>query len=214
MSSRLHLGTRFTLFALGALVAWGVAQPAPAHAQAFGGSLDLTFPIFARVPDAVRCGASPTDVLENWPTMSGASAFGAFVLTTSNCVDRTTGSHYNGLFSFDFGGGTTLFGTLVGQIAPPLPPPVGVSTPTSQTLSIVGGTGAFAGASGTLTKAGTITTHADNTMTVRQTVTGTVTAAPEPTPGLMLASGLVAIGVGVRRRRAAPRRDGATDIAG
>jgi hypothetical protein len=198
------MSTRHRLLAPLALLALGAVPVARARAQAFGGSLDLTFPIFARTPDAARCGASPTAFLENWPTMSGTSALGAFDLTTSNCVDRTTGSQSNGLFSFDFGGGRTLFGTLVGQIAPPLPPPVDVPTPTSQTLTIVGGTGAFAGASGTLTKAGTITTHTDNTMTVRQTITGTVTTTPEPATALLLAAGLIGVGTVARRRRGGP----------
>jgi hypothetical protein len=102
------------------------------------------------------------------------SAFGAFAFLSSNCVDRGAGAQFDGRFTFDFGGGRTLFGTYVGQTALPLPPPVGAPAATTQTLTIVGGTGAFAGAGGTLAKVGTYTNNADGGFTLRQTITGTV----------------------------------------
>jgi hypothetical protein len=183
-----------------ALLALGIVSVRPTAAQPFAGTIDVTLPNFARAPDVARCGASATNVLESWPSLAGTSAFGAFLLASSNCVDRSTGSHFNGLFTFDFGGGRTLVGTYVGQIAPPLPPPVGVATATSQTFTILGGTGVFAGASGTLLKAGTFTGNADNTFTLTQTVTGTVNTAPEPATVLLVAAGLVGIGAAARRR--------------
>src|SRR5690348_7706029 len=62
---------------------------APAQAQSFDGAVDVTLPNFARVPDAARCGAAATNALESWPSLAGTSAFGAFALASSNCVDRS-----------------------------------------------------------------------------------------------------------------------------
>jgi hypothetical protein len=198
------MSSRHQPLALLALVALGVAPAARARAQAFAGTVDVTLPNFARVPDPARCGASPANVREDWPSIPGTSAFGAFVLASSNCVARSAGSHFDGRFTFDFGGGRTLFGTYVGQITLQLPPPLGVPFVTSQTLTIVGGTGAFAGAGGTLSKVGTFTLNAGDTFTLRQTITGTVSTVPEPATVLLLAAGLVGGGAVARRRRGAP----------
>ena len=198
--------SRIQILAPLALVVLGAASAARAHGQAFTGAIDVTLPNFARTADPARCGAFPANIREEWPSLAGTSTFGAFGLASSNCVDRSTGSHFNGRFTLDFGGGRTLFGTYLGQVALPLPPAVGAAAATSQTLTILGGTGTFAGAGGTVSKAGTITINANGTFTLNQSLTGTVSTVPEPTTVVLLAGGLVAIGAVARRRRAIPVR--------
>jgi hypothetical protein len=39
---------------------------------------------------------------------------GSFTSTESHCLNSATGNLSNGLFTFDFGGGNTFFGTYVG----------------------------------------------------------------------------------------------------
>ena len=193
-----------------ALVVLSVASATRAHAQAFTGTIDVTLPSLPPAPDLARCGATPPNIRIDFGAAPGTSAFGAFTYASSNCVDRGTGAFFNGLFTFDFGSGRTLFGTYVGQVALPLPPPVGVVTALSETLTILGGTGAFAGAGGTIAAAGSETVNADNTYTLRLGMTGAVSTVPEPATLLLLAGGLVATGMLARRRRAISRRVGAS----
>ena len=197
----------------GMLAVLGVTPFTRVDAQAFNGSIDVALPNFARVPDLARCGANPPNVREDWPSTPGTSTFGAFLFASSNCLDTGTGSHFNGLFTFDFGGSNTLFGTYLGQAAVPLPPPVGVANGISDALTILGGTGAYAGAGGTLSKVGTFTRNADNTFTLRQSLTGTVSTVPEPATVLLLAGGLVGVGVVARRRRRVPADSGGSAAA-
>jgi hypothetical protein len=191
-----------------ALVALVLLPAARARGQSFVGSTDVTAPNFVPAVDLARCGANPPNVLLPFPIAAGTSNFGAFTATTSNCVDRTSGRFFNGLFAFDFGGGRTLFGTYSGTIALPLPPAIGVPAGISELLTITGGTGAFAGAMGVLTATGAETVNADNTFNLHLNMTGTVSTAPEPNTIVLLASGLCVLGLRVRRRRASAARRG------
>jgi hypothetical protein len=189
-----------------ALVLLALVPGARARGQTFVGSTDVTAPNFIPATDLARCGANPPNVLLPFPIAAGTSNFGAFTATANNCVNRTSGSFFNGLFTFDFGGGRTLFGTYSGTIALPLPPVVGAPAAISELLTITGGTGAFAGAGGVLTATGAETENADNTFNLHLNMTGTVSTAPEPGTVLLCATGLCIVGVGARRRRGAARR--------
>ena len=87
-----------------ALALLDVGTATRAHAQAFTGSVDVTLPTFVPVSDLARCGASPPNVRMDWQSFPGTSNFGAFTYASSNCLDRSTGSFFNGLFTLSFGG--------------------------------------------------------------------------------------------------------------
>jgi hypothetical protein len=189
-----------------ALFALAVLHGARAQGQAFVGSTDVTAPNFIPATDLARCGANPPNVLLPFPIAAGTSNFGAFTATTSNCVDRSSGGFFNGLFTFDFGDGRTLFGTYSGTIALPLPPAVGAPAGITELLTITGGTGALAGARGAITATGAETENADNTFNLHLNMSGTVSTAPEPGTVLLCATGLCIVGLGARRRHGAARR--------
>jgi hypothetical protein len=48
---------------------------------------------------------------------------GSFTSTESHCQNNATGNIFDGLFTFDFGGGNTFFGTYVGTLVGTPPPP-------------------------------------------------------------------------------------------
>jgi hypothetical protein len=173
---------------------------APAHAQptvTFSGN--FTGNIVSRGPGRCGPGRLTFDL-----TVSGfLSPFGAATGTQSACNVPGTFSFFDGLFSLTFVGGATLFGTYHGTLTPIAPP----LFQGNSTLTITGGTGIFAGATGGGTSTGT---QNFATGTVVFQPTGTVSApglVPEPSTFALLAAGLAAVAAIGRAR---PRRRDAT----
>jgi hypothetical protein len=113
-----------------------------------------------------------------------------------------TGDISNGLFSFNFANGNTLFGTISGTTAPR----VGDVATNFFTFSITGGTGLFNGATGTLSGPGTLT-FITGGFNLTNTFSGTITTVPEPTTLLLLGTGLAGVVAKVRKKRKANKSE-------
>ena len=155
---------------------------------------------------AARCGGQTTISIRNAPpgaTSTGTSNLGAFTATMSHCINlppSLTGPTPYGLgeFVFDFGSGNTLFGTYDGQL---LPAGSGLFNLTQIHL-VTGGTGQYAGASGTLTNNGQLTLGQGQPRATH-TITGRILApVPEPGTWLMMLLGFGLVGWGMRRHQA------------
>ncbi|AHG89235.1 PEP motif putative anchor domain protein [Gemmatirosa kalamazoonensis] len=167
----------------------------PAHAKppiAFTGSFTGT--VVTATPGS--CGPNQVDVNA---TFSGLfSPFGAATGTQAACVNLGTFDFTGGVFTLDFGGGNTLFGTSAGSFVMTAPQVFSGSS----TIVIGGGTGMFTEATGTGTTRGTQNLAAG---TVAFDATGTVAgpqlnAVPEPASLALLAGGLGAMAAIGRRR--------------
>jgi hypothetical protein len=142
------------------------------------------------------------------PPGVGASNLGSFTSTESQCQNNATGNVFDGLFTFDFGGGNTFFGTYVGTILgiPPPPTPPGTILTVTFNYTLTGGTGSFVNASGSLLGTGTTTTNPPPIgSSSRINISGTITTIPEPATMVLLGTGLAGIGAAVRKRRKADK---------
>nr|WP_277754200.1 PEPxxWA-CTERM sorting domain-containing protein [Porphyrobacter sp. GA68] len=160
-------------------------------------------------PAAARCGSrATTNVVNNPPsaTSSGISNLGSFTPTLSHCIQlplSVTGPSLFDLgeFTFDFGGGDTLIGTYSGELNLLSQGLFSVS----QSHLVTGGTGFFAGATGSFASSGTLS-FLGGRPTVSQAFQGTlnIPAVPEPSTWAMLVAGFGAIGAAMRGRRRLP----------
>ena len=103
-------------------------------------------------PDA-RC---PAPLLRESDAGGGtATHIGRYTITNSHCVDPSSGALTGGSFVKTAANGDQIFGTYVGTATViQAPAPVGIFR-VSGTVTFTGGTGRFAGASGTTNMAGT-----------------------------------------------------------
>lgn len=132
---------------------------------------------------------------------SGTSNLGDFVPSGSHCIVPPLPTSYSGgLFSFDFGGGDTLFGSYSGALSATDDPTTFANL---QDYIVTGGTGRFLGATGSFRGEGSVTFAAGRLPASTQTLAGTISAPaiPEPATWAMLVGGFGLLGSVLRRQR-------------
>ncbi len=195
------LTSGLSALALVAASAW----PAAAQALDFSGTRSNITP--GATPGG-RCGPGVLTISFS-PTSfaaSGTSNLGNFAYTASHCIaSAPPGPYSNGLFSWDFGDGV-LNGSYTGLIT-------GSGTPglfnLTESISFNGGTGRFAGATGSASAVGTLLFGQFNGGPAsygEASFSGTLTLIPEPSTALLMSvGGLALAAIAWRRGRPAAR---------
>lgn len=181
------------------------AAPASAGTLSFSGTFENTNPPAAA---GGRCPALTVNIGNFGPFhANGTSNLGSFTAVQSHCLDSgppiAVGApdtpYYDGLFTYSFASGATLFGTYVGLLSNS--GAIGVID-NVQNFIVTGGTGRFANASGSFLGTGTIR-FGDGPPSATLTISDAAIAVPEPaTWGLMIV-GFMAVGLVIRARRLA-----------
>lgn len=186
--------TRFAVVAMLGMV----SAAADAAIMAFSGTrLNIDTP----GPAAARCGARMTVNIRNSASSvsTGTSNFGNFDASLTHCIQLPLPAAYDlGEFLFEFASGDTLFGTQSGTLSFGSP---GIFN-NLQNYVVTGGTGLFAGATGTFTGTGTLD-FTRGPPRGEQSFSGLldIAAVPEPASWVMLITGFGLVGGVLRRRR-------------
>jgi hypothetical protein len=147
-------------------------------------------------PNSARCSIGPNLLITPSPG-AGTSNLGDFNTAESFCLDPSTGNLYNGLFTYNFANVNTLLGTFTGTAQP-----AGNNLQSiSSIFSITGGSGLFAGATGTLLGVGQVTTLPSGLTNSTLDFTGTINTVPEPATMLLFGAALAGLGGKLIRRR-------------
>ena len=170
---------------------------APGHAAVFTGTATATAVVG---PDAT-CAPLPFRGIISHASSSGSSNLGAFTYSHNACTQGATGP-VTGSFAMDFSG-ALLNGTFAGGSL------ARVGTPglfdQAFTYTVTGGTGRFAGASGSFVNLGTVDVRGGPPSRLNFNFDGAIFAAGVPEPGTwaLLILGFGAVGAALRR---APRQ--------
>lgn len=182
-----------------------------APAVSFTGSTSNVTPA-ATLGGGGRCGTSRATLVFSPSNLaaSGTSNFGAFVFDASHCVvppPPPPSGYDDGLFTFSFADGSTLFGTYTGVISPTAAPG---TLSIVQTHVVAGGTGDFEGAGGGFVSTGTFRFLpgglTEGQATFSGELTGVAAPIPEPEAWATMIGGFGLLGVALRRRARRPAR--------
>jgi hypothetical protein len=158
-----HFLTATSLMALGILMACDPASSvSPSVASSTNGAAAAARPVpwkeFYQASGTIAPDLSCTNfqLLTSLHGGGTATHVGKYTIENSHCVDPATGVLTDGSFIKTAANGDQLFGTYVGNSSVIQPPaPVGVFAMTG-TLTYTGGTGRFAGVTGTASMEGTL----------------------------------------------------------
>lgn len=188
-----------------AALALAAATPAAAGTLSFTGTFLNTNPPAA---PGGRCSGLTVNIGNFGPFYAtGTSNLGSFTAVQSHCLDAgppiAVGAadtpYYDGLFTYSFASGATLFGTYFGLLSNA--GAIGVID-NVQNFTVTGGTGSFANASGSFLGTGGIS-FTGGPPSATLTISEGAIAVPEPgTWGLMVV-GFMATGIAIRSRRLA-----------
>lgn len=188
-----------------ATVAVAISSPLSAGTLVLGGTFANTNPPAA---PGGRCPALTVNI-GNFGSFyaTGSSNLGAFTSVQSHCLDSgppiAVGApdtpYYDGLFTYSFAGGGTLFGTYTGLLANS-----GVTgvIDNVQNFVVTGGSGRFLHATGTFLGTGDIR-FLGGPPAASLTIGESVLAVPEPAAWGLMIIGFAATGLASRARRSA-----------